>query len=455
MNSQINIIDNSVDNIVTNNSTQLNTQISNSSVKPTIENTDYLDKLNEYYQLKNEYESKYNDKKNSILKNPSLNISEKKQKIQKIQKMCISCKRPVKTIFKNTGNYLYAVCGSNNPCGLNIKINKGSSMYLPDLISVFEEAVEENKEDIIKSKLDLLFNFKTENEVITSFNSIKNGLNNDLEALLEYKSSYIQVTENIDNKSLILAKSQLMYEKINLIKETIKEYNEIGEIQLIKDVISLYKDEVLPLVHNLRDLNYKYFHMEDGKLIKKIYTISDLLFFFEEPKIDNFEIKGDNQPSIKDDVSVDFSKLKLTTAEEANIDDTEDIKGFYIQGNKFMFNGKEIADKLNYEDNSQLLNTLQSISRLEANNKGYKFEMLYVKEHTPELFAINPDNGDIFVVELTSKKHHEPKPQKDDINKKPPNSKDIKKNIDAVADILKEQIMPTVRKLPFRKNKPV
>jgi len=82
--------------------------------------------------------------------------------------------------------------------------------------------------------LDLLFNFKSENEVIKEFDNIKNELNKDLEDLLEYKTSLIQLTENTDNKSLILSKMTVMYEKIDLIKDSIKQYNESGEISLLK-----------------------------------------------------------------------------------------------------------------------------------------------------------------------------------------------------------------------------
>ena len=200
-----------------------NSTLSNKSESPKViqdsETPEYLDKLNEYYRLKNIYESSYKDKKNSILKDPSLNIKQKKTAILKIKKTCISCKRPVTTIFQSKDNFLYALCGDKaNPCMLNIKINRGFFVKLSQLINVFQEGVDENKIKIIRSKLDLLFNFKTENDIISLFNEIKNELNNDLEALLEYKTSYIQLTENIDNKSLIDSKMTIMYEKIDLIK---------------------------------------------------------------------------------------------------------------------------------------------------------------------------------------------------------------------------------------------
>jgi hypothetical protein len=443
------------DNSISNSSPKINSQNK--------ENSEYLDKLNEYYRLKNEYESSYNNKKNSILKNESLNILQKKQKIQKIQRFCISCKNPVNTIFKHEGKYLYAICGSSKPCALNIKLYKGIFIPLPDLIDIFQESVEENKEQIIRSKLDLLFNFKNENEVITTFNSIKTELNDNLETLLEYKSSYIQITENIDNKSLILAKTESMHKYINNIKEIIKEFNDTNQIQLIREVITIYKEDLLPIFNSLRELKYKYFNMENGTLVRKIYTISDLLIPINKPSVEIFEIGDKSTKPITPDKSMDFSKLELASTQDIttdtynNEDSQQIITGFHKQGDKLMIDDKEIANISNYDQNTQLLQTLSKINPTEASSKKYKFEMLYVQPHKPELFAINPDNGDMFIVDVPAYDNNQDKPTHTTNNpeklKKPPRQS-LAVKTDAVVNILKEQIMPPTRKMPFKIKKP-
>ena len=404
------------------------------------ETPEYLDKLNEYYRLKNMYESSYKDKKNSILKDPSLNIKQKKTAILKIKRTCISCKRPVTTIFQSKDNFLYALCGDKaNPCMLNIKINRGLFVKLSELINVFQEGVDENKILIIRSKLDLLFNFKTENDIISLFNEIKNELNNDLESLLEYKTSYIQLTENIDNKSLIDSKMTIMYEKIDLIKESIKQFNETGEIQFIKDLLQIYSDDLLPLINTLNKLKYKYYALEKKTnnnnenfyhLYKKKYTLQELLVPFDIPKIDSFQIGEKTKEIISSDKSLDLSKLDSKTPILEEPDVEEQTPTFKLEGNKLMFGNKMIANKMDFETNKSLLESQEEISPVMAHNKGYKFEMLYTRPSHPVLFAIDPDNGNIYVVDVVPSKKLEspdeedipPPPQKEEefIPKTPP-----------------------------------
>lgn len=392
------------------------------------ETPEYLDKLNEYYRLKNMYESSYKDKKNSILKDPSLNIKQKKTAILKIKRTCISCKRPVTTIFQSKDNFLYALCGDKaNPCMLNIKINRGLFVKLSELINVFQEGVDENKIKIIRSKLDLLFNFKTENDIISLFNEIKDELNNDLESLLEYKTSYIQLTENIDNKSLIDSKMTIMYEKIDLIKESMKQFNETGEIQFIKDLLQIYSDDLLPLINTLIKLKYKYYALEHKtntnnetfyQLYKKKYTLQELLVPFEVPKIDSFQIGEKTKEIISSDKSLDLSKLdsKTPILEEGEVE--EQTPTFKLKGNDLMFGDKIIANKMDFETNKLLLESQEEISPVMAHNKGYKFEMLYTRPSHPVLFAIDPDNGNIYLVDVAPSKKLE-SPDEEDIPSPP------------------------------------
>ena len=318
---------------------------------------------------------------------------------------------------------------------LNIKINRGLFVKLSELINVFQEGVDENKIMIIRSKLDLLFNFKTENDIISLFNEIKNELNNDLESLLEYKTSYIQLTENIDNKSLIDSKMTIMYEKIDLIKESMKQFNETGEIQFIKDLLQIYSNELLPLINTLNKLKYKYYALEKKTnnnnenfyhLYKKKYTLQELLVPFEVPKIDSFQIGEKSKEIISSDKSLDLSKLDSKTP----IIEQEEVKDqtptFKLKGNNLMFGDKIIANKMDFEANKSLLETQEEISQVMAHNKGYKFEMLYTRPSHPVLFAIDPENGNIYVVDVAPSKKIE-SPDEEDIPSPPQEEENIPK----------------------------
>ena len=81
-----------------------------------------------------------------------------------------------------------------------------------------------------------------------------------------------------------------------MVKSTIDEFNETGQIQLIKDMIVLYDKEMVPLLDDIRNLKYKDIHMEYNNenlnlnLIRKTFTLQDMLYTMETPKVESFVI---------------------------------------------------------------------------------------------------------------------------------------------------------------------
>lgn len=260
----------------------------------------FLEKLNEYYKLKNEYETKRQTKKNGILKDDTLNMKRKQDKYIKMNVNCINCGRNVGTIFENNNGILSAVCGDKlAPCKLDIKINRGKFIRLEVLMDVFQSGVDNLKEEIITTKLDLLFGYEPESITLKKFSKLKDELTADLETVLEYKRQFIEIVLNLDNKPILNTKMTIFYNKISLIKSTIEEFNETGQIQLIKDMIILYDTEMTPLLVELRNLKYKYMAMEYNvdtdthRLVRNIFTLQDMNIPFENPKIESFVIGND------------------------------------------------------------------------------------------------------------------------------------------------------------------
>ena len=202
-----------------------------------------------------------------------------------------------------------------------------------------------------------------------------------------------------------------------------KQLNETGEIQFIKDLLQIYSDDLLPLINTLNKLKYKYYALEQKTtnnneifyhLYKKKYTLQELLVAFEVPKIDSFQIGEKSKEIISSDKSLDLSKLdsKTPIIEEAELE--EQTPTFKLEGNKLMFGNKMIANKMDFETNKLLLESQEEISPVMANNKGYKFEMLYTRPSHPVLFAIDPDNGNIYLVDVAPSKKIE-SPDEEDI----------------------------------------
>lgn len=261
----------------------------------------FLEALNEFYKLKNDYDTKKQNNVNKILKDDNVKTMKQKQDMfQKEQIACISCKRRVGTIFSIKDGILSAICGDiNKPCNLDIKINRGKYIFLDDLVDLYDTGVSDNKSEIIQIKLDLMFNYKSETTVLEEFKRLKANIVEDLESLTTYKTLYINSLTNIGSKSEINAKMSVFYNKVSTIQNTIREFDETGNIQLIKDVISLYRDELEPILMDLRKLKYTYQAVEiddrDGTyhLRRNSYGINELMYEFDPPKVIKFTIGTD------------------------------------------------------------------------------------------------------------------------------------------------------------------
>ena len=383
-----------------------------SSVKSIHDDAEFLEKLDEYYRLKNKYDTKVHEKKNSILKDNNLSMKQKREKYGKFKFKCINCSRNVNTIFNIDNGILTAICGDkSSPCKLNIKINRGKFMDLRTLIDTFQSSSDDFKEEIIASKLKLLFGYKTEVETLKSFKGLKKELMFDLESLAEYKTEFINVIYNMKNKDVLKNKMILFYRYIENIKDSMKEYNETGENQIIKDIISLYQRDLKPLLSDINSLEYKKRSIDYNEstnvyhLKKEEYTLSELLVPFSIPEIESFNIYTAITPTktrVDDDISktTPYDKIDLGVIDMSN--ETQENKKVTIKevdGAKIIFLGdKELINKMDFTQNADIYNDGPSITAIEANKLGYIMEMIYISKNKPELIAIDTADGTIYKV---------------------------------------------------------
>ena len=404
------------------------------------ENKEYLEKLNQYYSLKKNYETKKQEKKMRILRNDNLSMRQKQDAYSKLKMNCFNCGRRVGTIFKNEDGVLYAICGDKvNPCILDIKINTGKFVELKELVDIFQVGVDELKESIIIIKLNLLFGYSNEADTLKQFNNLKKELANDLESLMEYKTKMINILDNLHNKGELAVEINRFNKKIELIKNTMDEFNETGKIQLIKDMIDVYQLELIPIINKIVNLKYKYFAMEkideDHHLIKKTFTLQELLDPFSDPKIESFKINSTkvkrNDDDDDDDIQVNNSGLNMNRRDNDDLEwkETEKEKEKTTSSkpvlkqekkgndNVIMFGEKEIVNKSAYDVNTNIIKNNPKISINESNNKQiYQHEMIYISPEKPNLVAIDKNTGKIYVVDFPSLKNKNEQSGKDSLS---------------------------------------
>ena len=103
--------------------------------------------------------------------------------------------------------------------------------------------IKEIKEKIIKLKLDLTYNYKTQDEIIEEFTTVKKeyiDLQKINDSLVNKKINYLNEKENVK------ANEELFFHinnNINRIKKAIDNYIENKNLQEITTIISIYNDE--------------------------------------------------------------------------------------------------------------------------------------------------------------------------------------------------------------------
>ena len=249
--------------------------------------------MNEYYNLKSQYESNINKLKIKIINNKELSNREKQREYKKLKPKCINCKRPVGTIFscfydeKEDGRRLKTICGDKTkPCDLNIEMNLGKIIRLEDFLEMDEKDISQLKLEIIKDKNDLIFGYITTEEALEKFEQSKEKLN-------EYVSSYELTLEKYmlitNNKEKIQELKKLELEiqsNISYIKDALKKES---TKQSVHDVILFQIEEMMPKINKRENIMYPYNAVEcddyECKLMQKKITIEQLENNFAENEV--------------------------------------------------------------------------------------------------------------------------------------------------------------------------
>jgi len=245
--------------------------------------------IEDYYKLKERYEATINKEKNKILKNATLTIEQKRAKYKKFKPKCIVCKKSGGTIFSNKDGILKAICGAEPPCKLDIEINRGHFTNIRNVDQNLNNDLEKVKTEIIKTKLDLLFNYETEQETIKKFNKLRPELKALEEVAFETQKKYLNIINNTENMGELKKSNVDLFILKEQLKELGRKYSENGKPSIVTEIVEKYVSQLEPLANKIRNLKYKNVTMEcsDGTelpcqandiiaLIEQFYTLKNL-----------------------------------------------------------------------------------------------------------------------------------------------------------------------------------
>ena len=249
---------------------------------------DYIEGLNEYFRLKTKYENKVNDMKKAAFYS-STNKKVGKRKAASVKPPCINCKRPVGSIFSHHDEKYTAICGDkDSPCNFNIQIMNGYFFNFESLLTMTTESLADAKTAIIIQKLDTLFNYLSE---VRSSALFKKELENYTKSSEHYKTVHDiheQLHKNMHKKELIERKTSEIYELLENIQIMLNEYDKTKNIEILKTLVQMQKDELIPKVEFLRRLKYEVMEMYEDKhevlhLVQNGIPLSKIDYTYSEP----------------------------------------------------------------------------------------------------------------------------------------------------------------------------
>jgi hypothetical protein len=279
---------------------QINKQGDDDSDKSSQDNgenhADFMESLNTYFEMKTEYQKKIYDMKKQVFNKAKSKKAAKKMMAQ-LKPKCINCDRPVGSLFTNEGRTYLARCGdAKNPCNLDIKIFAGEFGSLDNLLSNFQEAIQDKKQDIIKQKLDTLFNYIGEREAILLFKHELEEYTEKNTFLKNLIDEYTMLNFNEEKKEKVqkkLAHIGLIQERFN---DLIEKYNQTDNRELLKDAMTVYISDIKPEMDNLQMMKYETMEINkqgnDYVLFQKEYRLDKIdITFASYPKVLKFRSK--------------------------------------------------------------------------------------------------------------------------------------------------------------------
>jgi hypothetical protein len=250
----------------------------------------YLTDLNEYFKLKNAYETSYRQKKefrSALLKGNTTKHS--KKTAGKVVPTCVNCSAVGGTSFRKKDGKYSAVCnGFKKKCNLNIKIFTGVHYNFDDLYYEYNKELENTKQEIIIQKMNTLFNYIKDEITADKFKKVIKEYSAKNEIFRDLTVKHKSLNDNDYKRELIDKKMEAIYSIIDRMDNIHKLYHDELNPQLLKDIVYIKVKELDPEILALRQLKYELCEMhinESNKeeLFQRENSLDSITYSFDEP----------------------------------------------------------------------------------------------------------------------------------------------------------------------------
>lgn len=217
---------------------------------------DYLESIREYFRLKNDYEVKLRKLRRAAYERGATK-KESRYKARSIKPVCINCKRNVGTVFDHKDQKYTAVCGDRTkPCELNIRIFIGDYFRMDELLKLYSDEIQDDKQKIIAQKMDTLFEYVSPTESARTFKDVLKQYTDTSATYKQTLADYETIYNNPQRKADLDRKMEEMYRIRDDIRKLLDEYKKSGNREVLIAAVEMHVKDLTPVIHNLRLTKY-------------------------------------------------------------------------------------------------------------------------------------------------------------------------------------------------------
>lgn len=254
----------------------------------------YEEALHTYFELKAKYQKKQYELKKKAYAAQNTKKA-KRNAVNSVVAPCIKCKRNVGTLFYKENNNYIAICGDKKqPCDLNIKLFDGETSLMEEYLEIGIEDFNESKENIIKHKLDTIFNYIDESESSEIYKTFLEEYNLLNKYMHDLKRNFDNIYFNDIRDDTIADKNKKIFGYIQDIQIILNEYKENHNEELIKEAVKVHIENIIPELRNIRILQNEINEMEidPETKISKVFKFPVALNKLEQinslPRVESF-----------------------------------------------------------------------------------------------------------------------------------------------------------------------
>lgn len=262
---------------------------------------DYLEALDTYFKLKKTYEESLSKAKQDAFHSAKTKSAGKRQ-VAAIKPRCINCKRPGGTIFQHTDSKYTAICGAtelHKKCNLNIQLYRGNFSDEISLLYIFKNAMDDTKEQIVRQKLDTLFDYVADKIAAEKFKKQLDNYNLESTIFNETLQSHNEKYYSKTKRDLIAEKTEEINKLLVQHDAIINDYKQnMDNIELLRDAVRLQIREITPEIENLRRLKNELNEVDvEINTVGNIYDITSTLVQRKVTLV-NADISIEEPPSV-------------------------------------------------------------------------------------------------------------------------------------------------------------